>query len=73
MGEGPVVAIIRSLKVHIRVLDRFLYSNGCHDTKAYPPFYKEKTDEFSALLRSRLGGNNDTNTRLFILARRDHD
>ncbi|KAG8165847.1 hypothetical protein KVR01_004399 [Diaporthe batatas] len=72
MGEGPVVAIIRGLKVHIRVLDRFLYNNGCHDTKGYPPFYEEDPDEFSTLLRSRLSGNN-SRTRLFIPARTDND
>lgn len=72
MGEGPVVAIIRGLKVHIRVLDIFLYNNGCHNTKGYPPFYEEDPDEFSTLLRTRLRGNN-ARTRLFIPARTDHN
>lgn len=72
MGEGPLVAIIRGLKVHIQVLDRFLYNNGCHNTKGYPPFYKEDLDEFSTLIRSRLSGNS-TRTRLFVPARTGHN
>lgn len=72
MGEGPVVAIIRGLKVDIRVLDRFLYHNGCHLTHGYPPFYDKDPDEFSMLLRSRLSGSN-TRTILFIPARKDHN
>lgn len=74
MGEGPFVAIIRGLKVHIRVLDEFLHNHGCHSTQGYPPFfeYKEDPDEFSTLLRSMLKGNH-TKTRLFIPARSDHN
>ncbi|KAH8783211.1 hypothetical protein F5883DRAFT_404722 [Diaporthe sp. PMI_573] len=72
MGEGPVVAIIRGLKVRIRVLDRFLYSNGCHDTEGIPPFYEENPDEFSTLLRSKLSRNN-TSTRLFVPTRMSHN
>lgn len=72
MCEGPVVVIIRGLKVDIRVLDRFLYNNGCHRTHSCPPFYDKDPDEFSPLLRSRLGGNN-ARTRLFIAARTDHN
>lgn len=72
MDEGPVVVIIRGLKVKIRVLDEFFYDNGCHTTSGYPPFYEEDPDEWSTLLRSRLGGNSKS-TRLFIPARKDHD
>lgn len=72
MGEGPVVSIVRGLKIHIRVLDRFLYNNGCHTTKGYPPFYKEDPDEFSTLLRSRFSGD-CMRTRLFIPARTGHN
>lgn len=72
MGEGHTVVIIRGLKVHIRVLDKFFRSNDCHTTQGYPPFYKEDPDEFSTLLRSKLSGNN-TSTRLFIPTRDNHN
>lgn len=72
MGEGPLVAIIRGLKVHVRVLDKFLDSNGCHKTFGCPPFYNEEPDEFSILLRSKFSGNN-MSTCLFIPAKMTHD
>lgn len=72
MGEGPVVAIVRGLKVHIRVLDEFLDNNGCNTTHGFPPFYENDPDEFTTLLRSRLGGNG-LRTRLFIPKREDHN
>lgn len=72
MGEGPVVAVVRGLKVHIRVLDEFLHNNGCNATHGYPPFYEKDPDEFTALLRSRLG-EDGSRTRLFIPKRADHD
>lgn len=72
MGEGPLVAIIRGLKVHVRVLDKFLDSNGCHKTFGCAPFYNEDPDEFSILLRSKLSDHN-TSTRLFIPWRTTHD
>lgn len=66
MGEGPTVAIVRGLKVHIRVLDNFFRSNGCHTTQGIPPFYNKDPVEFSTLLRSTPTVDNN-GTRLFIL------
>lgn len=71
MGEGPLVAIIRGLKVHVRVLDKFFDSNGCHKTFGCPPLYNKDPDEFSTLLRSKLNGQN-TIMRLFIPWRTAH-
>lgn len=72
MGEGPLIAIIRGLKVHIRVLDKFFNNNGCHKTYGCPPSYdKEDPDEFSALLRSKLSSQ-DTTVRLLIPWRTAH-
>lgn len=70
-GDGPLVAIIRGFKVYVRVLDKFFDSNGCHKTFGCPLFYEQDSDEFSALLRSKLSGQN-TRTRFFIPWRTTH-
>lgn len=72
MPEDPSIAIIRGLKVHIQVLDRFFHDNGCHGTYGNPPFYDKDPDGFSTLLRSKLTSNN-TKTRLFVPSKMNHN
>lgn len=70
--EGPVIAIIRGLKVRVPVLDRFLAANDVDETYGNAPFYDQDPDPQSQLLRSKVGGS-DTRTRIFMPAKEDHN